>query len=311
MFTFTKKKVIIFGGSFLLAIGFLKIFGYFFPFFLPGIFSQLHFFPFEKNPLSTQLIVGENINKYVQIHWEDPSLQFLRKDEYPFLEDEYKIDTWQLHKFDSNATEPVLARAVDENPELRLFLTYDRNGVYVFNLENTEKQIISIPRDKLQKIMWLNNGLFVHKEIGNYYSKVDQDYFYDLEKKEMLPIQNDGQRKPSAKDRKWLLHPKNSNFLLETYCVSTTSTWGGAYCTRWGASLVTSTRSTSILSFYHTLRQQLRIGWDDDNFYVKTAKSDADWGEDEQALAQQRMNIDKAESGDQMYIIPLKNLEKI
>ena len=77
-------------------------------------------------------------------------------------------------------------------------------------------------------------------------------------------------------------------------------------------SLTTSTKSTKILSFYHSpVRQELRIGWDDDNFYVRTGRWGIDWGSDEQKLANERMNDGKAESGDQMYIIPLKNLDKI
>jgi len=251
----------------------------------PMIFSRLHFFPFEKNRVGAKLVAGESINKYTQIRWADPKKAF----EYP-----EKGITFRLH-YEGNRISAT--KIVD-----------------ILDNENRIVESLHFPSEETQKVEWLNNGLFLHgtKDVLGSWEEVDRDYFYDLAAKEKQPIKSDGQEKYKGKNREWLLHPKNRGYLLETYCLSNVSSIGGNdSCIEWGVSLKTSIKSTRVLSFYHSLRQQLRIGWDDENFYVKTGKSDVDWGENEQALAQQKMNIDKAESGDQMYIISLNSLEKI
>lgn len=278
-----KKIVVIIVVVFVLMGGVLKIVDSVAPI-SPIIFSRLHFFPFEKNRVGAQLIVGENINKYTQIHWADPKEAF----EYP-----ERGLTFKFHYEGNLATTTVID---------------------ILDAENKKVQSISFPRGEVRDFKWINGGLFLHgtKDVSGSWKETDQDYYYDLGAKEKQPIKSDGQEKCKDKNREWLLHPKNRSYLLETYCLSSVSSIGGNdSCIEFGVSLKTSIESTRILSFYHSLRQRLRIGWDDDNFYVKTRKADVDWGFDEQRLAQEKLNVDRADSGDLMYIIPLKNLDNI
>jgi len=247
------------------------------------IFSRYHLF--EKNAVDAKVVTGEDINKYTQIHWADPKEAF----EYP-----ERGLTFKFHYEGDRATTTVID---------------------ILDAENNKVQSISFPRGEVREIKLINDGLFLHgvEDVSGSWKEVDRDYFYDLKTKDKQPIKSDGQKKCKGKNEEWLLHPIKRSYLLETYCLSTAARFPNTICKQWGVSLITPTKSTNILSFYHTFRQRLRIGWDDENFYVKTRKADVDWvfGKSEQELVQDRLNIDKAEASDQMYIIPLKNLDKI
>lgn len=255
------------------------------------IFSRFHFL--DENKVGAQVIYGEEINKYTQVHWVDPDSSKM-KQEYP-----ERGLTFQSH-YDGNNTTRI-------------------GIVDVFDAESNKVQSISLSGNKIQKVGWLDNGLFLYgtEDFPSVQKESDRDYFYDLEKKEAQPIQSDGLKKDAFMGigAAWILHPKDRKYILETYCLSAKYIPGGdKLCVQRGVSIITSEKSTHILSFYHPFRKQLRIGWDDNNFYVKTGNRNVgDWvfGLSEQEVAQRKASVNIADSSDQMYIIPLKNLEKI